>query len=284
MGMQKTRLGVHVSIAGGLHLAVERARRLGCDSFQMFLSNPRSWRLTPILAGQVEQFRSALGDTCLSPVVVHLPYLPNLASTDPETFRKSVHVLKLHLDRCEALGAHYLVVHMGKGEDHRASRLRMVEAIKRAWGERPRGVCLLLENTAGQGREIGYTLEDLFQVFERISLEINCGLCIDSCHAFAAGYAIHLRKGLDEFISRIEHLVGLEKIRIIHLNDSLKPLGSRVDRHAHIGKGEIGANGLRRIVNHPAFCEIPMILETPRKNDQDDLVNLAAVRSLMRRK
>lgn len=240
--------------------------------------------MTPISALQVERFRTVLEGTNLSPVVAHLPYLPNLASAEIETLRKSVHVLRDHLDRCDALGARFLVLHMGKGEDKQVSQTRMVEAIMRAWGEEPRAVCLLLENTAGQGRELGRRLEDLAEIFDRIRWKINCGLCIDSCHAFAAGYPIHRRNGLYRFVSKLEQLFGFASVKIIHLNDSLRPFGSRVDRHAHIGKGELGLDGLRRIVNHAKLRNIPMILETPRKTDTDDLENLAAVRSLVHSK
>jgi len=277
------RVGVHVSIAGGIHRAVERATRLGCETFQLFLMNPRSWQMSRLDDRLAERFRAARQGTRLGPVAVHMPYLPNLASPDKELFNKSVESLRENLDRSDLVGAEFLVTHMGKGEGV-DSRARMVEAIRLAWGDKQRQVSLLLENTAGQGREMGCRLEDLLEVFERIPLGDRRGLCIDFCHAFAAGYRIHQREGLYQFLSRIDYLVGFQHVKLLHLNDSLRCLGSRVDRHMHIGKGEIGVKAFRRIVNHIKLRYIAGILETPRKTDLDDLDNLSAIRALMRHK
>jgi deoxyribonuclease-4 len=181
------------------------------------------------------------------------------------------------------VGAELLVMHMGKGEESE-SQARMVEGVTRAWGDKERNVSLLLENTAGQGREMGYSLEELVEVFQRIPFRNKCGLCIDFCHALAAGYSIHRREGLSAFLKRIDYLAGLKYVKLVHLNDSLKPLGARIDRHMHIGKGEIGTEGFRRIVNHSRLRNVPGILETPRKTDLDDLHNLSVIRSLMRHK
>lgn len=277
------RVGVHVSVVGGIHRAVERANKLGCETFQVFLSNPRSWQIGPLDDLSVERFRAARQESGLGPVVVHMPYLPNLASPDRELFERSIQSLRENLDRCDLVGAEFLVMHMGKGEGPEC-RARMVEGIARAWDERERDVSLLLENTAGQGREMGWKVEELVELFQRIPFRGKCGFCVDFCHAFAAGYAVHRRDGLYRFLKRIDDLAGLQHVKLLHLNDSLRPLGSRVDRHAHIGKGEIGADGFRRIVNHTKLRRIPGILETPRKTDLDDLNNLLTIRSLMRRK
>ena len=277
------RVGLHVSIAGGLHRAVERAVKLGCEALQLFLCNPRSWRTAPLDEDSVERFRAARKANGLGPLVVHMPYLPNLASTDLALYERSIDSLRENLDRCDAVGADFLVTHMGKG-DERDGGERMVEAIKRAWGERDRNVSLLLENTAGQGRETGHRLKKLVEVFEQIPFRDKCGFCIDICHAFAAGYAVHNRRGLARFLRRVEDLTELQNVRLLHLNDALRPLGSRVDRHQHIGKGEVGIEGFKRIVNHPRFRDLPGILETPRKTDEDDLRNLSVIRSLMDRK
>lgn len=277
------RVGVHVSIVGGLHRAVERAGKLGCETFQVFLTNPRSWRMSPLDDRLVERFRAARQESGLGPVAVHMPYLPNLASHDRELFEKSVRSLRENLNRCDLVGAEFLVTHMGKGEGLE-SRARMVEGITRAWDDQERDVSLLLENTAGQGREMGHKLEELGEVLEHITFRDRCGLCIDFCHAFAAGYDIHRRNGLSRFLKTIDYLAGMQYVKLLHLNDSLKPLGSRVDRHAHIGKGEVGTDGFRRIVNHKKLRKIPGILETPKKTDMDDIRNLAAIRALMRDK
>ena len=276
------KVGVHVSIAGGIHLAVERAVRLGCETFQIFLTNPRSWRVKPLDPPSAEAFKKARKRHKLSPVFVHLPYLPNLASRDEEIYSKSIDSLSTNLDRCEEIGAEYLVAHLGKGEAGEESQHLMAEGVKKAWREKKRNVTLLVENTAGQGKELGATLEELSEMYVSIGRYIKrIGLCIDTCHAHAAGYELRTNEGLDGFLRQITHLFDKESVRLVHLNDSLRSLGSHVDRHQHIGKGQLGIDAFRLIVNHPLLRTVPGILETPKKSDADDLLNLATIRGLM---
>lgn len=281
-------LGLHVSIAGGLHRAIERGRTLGCEAIQLFASNPRGWKSMPVSDEEARLFREARaeeGKTELVPVVIHMPYLPNLCSESEDLFEKSCASLTENCRKAEKIGAEYVVVHMGSygpGGPEEGLR-RMALAIDRALADGSGGVMLLLENTAGMGKKEPYGFRSIGEVVRSVRDPARVGLCLDTCHAFAAGYNIVTPRGLDQVLDEIESNLGIKKLRVLHLNDSRKELGSRLDRHETIGKGHIGAKGFRLIVNHEVMRDLPGILETPRDSDEDDLANLAEMRSYYRK-
>ncbi|MDH7597022.1 MAG: deoxyribonuclease IV [Methanothrix sp.] len=277
------RFGVHVSIAGGLDLSVGRAIELGCDTYQIFTSNPRGWRSKHLSAGVIESFKAKLSSSGIWPVVGHMPYLPNLASPRENVYSRSVQALKDELMRCSALGIPYLVTHMGShlgsGRDNGISRT--VGAIEAALPHSD-GTKILLETTSGSRNSIGGRFEDLADVRERVGSDL-LGICLDTCHVFAAGYDLRDETSLDETLREFDSTVGLGNLMLIHLNDSVGDLGSGLDRHEHIGMGKIGLEGFAAVVNDRRLRELPMIMETPVDERRDDRGNLEVVRGLSRR-
>jgi len=279
------RFGFHISIAGGFSKVVERATALGCDSVQLFSRNPRGWKFGPLDEGDVAQFRKDIEERGIDPVVVHMPYLPNLAHSDGEHFTKSVDSLSEDLKRCQALGAQYLVTHVGKrmGTSEEEGIRSVTKALNIVFRQVTNDVLVLLENTAGMGSEIGYTFDHIREIMANVREPERLGVCFDTAHGFEAGYDVATKAGLDQTLREFDEKVGLDRLRIVHLNDSKTPLGSRVDRHWHIGQGEIGREGFRFIVNHPKLKHLPGIMETPRKAEGDDRMNMKAIRSLVRK-
>ncbi|NPU98325.1 MAG: deoxyribonuclease IV [Candidatus Omnitrophica bacterium] len=278
------RFGVHVSVAGGLHMGLRRAVQLGCDTAQLFLVNPRAWQSPPLTDKAIELFQNTRQTEAkwISPLIAHMPYLPNLAAADDDIFEKSIAALRDNLKRCDALGIDFLVTHMGRGEGH-GGTARMREGIARAYGDDHFNVCLLLENTAGQGREMGSQVTDLCEFYGMLPEGISKGICIDTCHAFAAGYDISQKESLRKLIQEFQQYIGFFEVKVIHVNDSLKPLGSRVDRHAKIGQGMIGTEGFHEFFANTKIRKLPCILEVPRKSDEEDIEQLQLVRSLAAR-
>ncbi len=273
------RFGFHCSIAGGLFKALERAKALECDTVQFFTRNPRGWRYSPLDPKEVNTFRHLARALDLSPLVVHMPYLPNLSTPDPGLYARSVESLKVEVTRCRELGVNYLVTHVGRATDGkpRWARRRVARALMEAL--ELEGPMILLENTAGQGLEIGAGIAELGSIIELAGGSPRLGLCLDTAHAFQAGYPIHRPEGLEALMAEVNCHVGLGRLRLIHLNDSKTPLGSHVDRHWHIGEGEIGLDGLKRIVNHPLLRDLPAIMETPYSLEWDK-INMGRVRAL----
>lgn len=278
------RFGFHISIAGGFARVVERAQKKGCETIQFFSRNPRGWRYTPLAPEDVKVFRESLSRTGIHPIFAHMPYLPNLASPDKELFSRSVDALCTELERCEALGAPYLITHVGSRLDstEEAAIERMSQGIELAFNRVRNRVMLLLENTAGGGTEIGYKFEQIARIIAGVSERGRVGVVLDTAHAFEAGYDLKTAKGLEETLEEFDRLIGLKRLHLLHLNDSKTPLGSRSDRHFHIGEGEIGLEGFHRIVNHPRLRDLPGIMETPRRTDLDDEKNMAQIRALVR--
>lgn len=277
------RLGVHTSIAGGVENAAHHARHIGCDAFQMFSANPRGWRSLEPTAEACERFREARAGYGHAPVAVHANYLINLASADPMIRQKSVSAFRAELERTLALGAEYVVVHPGSAKDGSVSKA--MATFVASLGRAARGLCLsglrvLVENTAGQGSTLGRTFEEVAEMVSAASKDVPAGACIDTAHCFAAGYAVHTAEGLDQTVSALERAVGLDHVRLIHANDSKSAFGSHSDRHEHIGKGYIGKEGFRRIVQHPKLASIPFICETPIDRPGDDRRNLRMMRKL----
>jgi len=273
------RFGFHCSIAGGLSKALDRAKNLGCDTLQFFTRNPRGWSYASLDPKEVKAFRLKARHMDLYPLVVHMPYLPNLASDDGLLYQKSLESLKVEMKRCKLLGVDYLVTHVGKtkGRGRKKGMERVAWALREVL-ELP-GPLILLENTAGQGSELGFRMEELGEIFSMVGEDSRLGICIDTAHAFQAGYPIHTPDGLEGFLSEVSQWVGLERLRLLHLNDSKTPLGSRVDRHWHIGEGYIGLEGFKGIIRHPILRDLPAIMETPW-SPQWDRRNMARVRAL----
>ncbi|MFH0771004.1 MAG: deoxyribonuclease IV [Candidatus Omnitrophota bacterium] len=285
------KLGVHVSIAGHIYEAVDRAAALGCNTFQIFSRNPRGWEALELNPADAGEFKKRRKEKKISPVVVHIPYLINLCSGDDALWRKSVDAYIEDIKRADMLGADYFVTHLGspkeKGRDYGVERFSkgMNEAIakvqSRLSGTKPE-LMILLENTAGGGDSIGSKFEDIAEIMKKVKdkVKVEVGMCLDTAHTFEAGFDDKTKEGLDATLKNIDSTVGLDKIKVIHFNDSLSEMGSHNDRHWHIGKGKIGAEGMKRIVNHPKLKDCAFILETPKDTERADKMNLAAVRKM----
>jgi deoxyribonuclease-4 len=252
-------------VAGGLTAAIERAEELGCTAIQIFVKNASQWRGKEMTDEEAEAFRTAHAGSRVGPLMAHASYLINLCAGGPELLEKSRAALADELTRCARLGVGGLVVHpgahVGAGEDAGIECVAAsLDAVLEALPDVPTRV--LLENTAGQGSCLGHRLEHLARIRSLVRRPERVGVCIDTCHAFAAGYAIHEPAGYEEFFARLEELIGLEALGGIHLNDSLRPFDSRRDRHAHIGKGELGLDTFARILQDPRLARVPMVMET----------------------
>lgn len=278
------RLGVHVSIGKGLAGAVDQAQALGCDGFQMFVANPRGWARKPLAENDINLFKNKRKAAGLWPVVVHLAYLPNPASDDPELYEKSVVTLMEEFRRANLLEADFLVFHPGKNKARQKGIERVIKAVNLVLTQVTGQTLMLFENQSGAGGEIAGGFEEMQELISGIGEQERVGICFDTCHAFAAGYDLSSREGWENTLSSVEKTVGLSSLKLFHLNDSMGLLGSRLDRHQHIGAGNIGLNGFKYLINHPKLNQLPGILETPQKNADDDLKNLAALRQLSKEK
>lgn len=278
-------LGVHTSIAGGLYKSIERASALGCDAMQIFGRNPRSWQFNPVPSPDISLFRSKREESGIWPVAIHTTYLINLCSPDTIIYDKSASLFKNELSTAEALGADYLVTHLGSPQDMGAefAITRILSVFKEiALSGLGKKTAILVENTAGSGYGFGSSLEDIGKLLDGAeALGLKAGFCLDTCHAFTAGYPLKTVKEVNELILRIEKEAGLERLKVIHLNDSKGAFGSKIDRHEHIGEGKIGIEGFRALLSSKEIQRIPMILETPKKSDEDDPRNLLTVREIL---
>lgn len=277
------RLGVHVSVAGGVDRAVSRAREKGCDAFQIFSSNPRKWSSNPIPDESVERFLALQRQSGLSPVVDHMPYLPNLASSKEEVYAKSVEALARELERCQALGIPYLVTHLGShlGGGRKSGLARIVAALQTVFSQDDSDTVLLLENSAGTKNSMGSTFSDIAAILQSLPAERGrLGVCLDTCHLHAAGYDLRTSRALQATLDLFQDCIGLELLMLIHLNDCKGAIGSHLDRHEHIGLGQIGEEGFSAILVHPDLANLAMILETPVDARRDDKGNLDVARRL----
>ncbi len=274
------RLGVHTSIAGGIHLSLERARGLGCSTMQIFSHNPRQWSTSEMPQDSIAKFERLRNDYDINPVFIHSSYLINLAALDKSLLEKSSVLLSREMDLADSLGADYVVLHTGSASQDREdkARRRAIQALEGISKEKKWQAKLLLENTAGEKGDISSRIRDLAYIMDGVNKGLIGGLCIDTCHAFAAGYNLSDDDGLAELVKELETYAGIDAVRVIHFNDSKKDYNSKVDRHEHIGEGRIGKEGLKRFLNHPALQSIPLILETPKKSEDDDIRNLGLVR------
>lgn len=278
-------LGVQVSVEGKIYEAIERARLLGCNTMQIFSRNPQAWRKNFLEPKDIEEFLKRQAKFNLHPLFIHIPYLINLASPNPRLYEASIEAFIEDVLEAEVLKADYIVTHMGshKETSEEAGIRRLINALNRILkNTRNTKVRILLENTAGSGSWLGYKFSHQKKIIQSLNYRERVGLCLDTAHAYLAGYDIAIEKGLKVTLNEIDKLVGINLIKLIHLNDAKDKLGSRHDRHEHIGKGKIGLEGMRRIINHPKLKELPFILETPKKNEEDDIMNLNMVRKLRR--
>jgi deoxyribonuclease-4 len=279
------KFGAHMSISGGLHKAFGHGEKAGCDTIQIFSKNQKQWQAKPLTEEDIIQFRAEQQRTGMGPLVVHDSYLINLAAPGDEIWNKSIAAFTQELERCAALGIPYLVTHPGAhtGSGEEAGLQREADALNRLFGEGVGGETLvLLETTAGQGTTLGYRFEHLARLIELVEHHERIGICVDTCHILAAGYDIRTPETYAQTIAEFDRIIGLDRIKCFHLNDSQKGLGSKVDRHAHIGQGEVGLEGFRSVVNDAHFAGLPMILETPKEDDlAEDIANLATLRGLI---
>ena len=280
-------LGAHMSISGGHTNAIDRALACEMSAFQLFTKNQRQWRAAPIDPAAAEAFRARWEGCGLKRLVAHDSYLINVASPDDAMWEKSRAALADELVRCDLLGVPYLVSHPGAflASDPEAGIARVAEAINRIHDELPDGrAVILLETTAGQGTALGRSFEELAAIIDQVAAKERVGVCFDTCHAFAAGYDLRDEAGYVATMRTFDETVGLANLKAFHLNDSQKGLGSRVDRHAPIGEGELGLAPFASILNDPRFAGLPGILETPKKEDGDgeDARNLTTLRGLIR--
>ena len=282
------KIGCHVSIAGGIENSVGRAEKLGCNTMQIFSKNASTWREKVLKTQEIESFRDNLKKSNISPVFIHTSYLINLASPSEELYFKSIAAFLEEMKRAELLLVEpYLIVHpgahRGAGEEYGMQRIiRALNLIFEKSVELNLRTRILLENTAGSGTNLAYTFRQLKRMVEGAgdSQRIG-GLCLDTCHAYAAGYDLTGKEGLEQTLEEIDRNLGLGQLKVIHLNDSRYPLGSRKDRHMHIGKGYIGLEGFQELVNHKYLKDLPFILETPKISEQDDGENISLVKSLV---
>jgi deoxyribonuclease-4 len=270
------RIGLHVSIAGSIDQAVDRALERCCNTFQIFTRNPRGWKLKSLKKKDVDAFRKKLSNVDIHPVASHMPYLPNLSSPNKAIHRHSVGTLIAELERSGKLGLDYVVTHLGShmGTGYESGLERIVTACNSALTSVNNNVMLLLENTAGQKNSMGHSFEDVQQIIRLIEDQTRVGVCFDTSHGFAAGYELRTTQGLNMTLERFDRIIGLKRLRIIHLNDSQGELGCHVDRHEHIGLGKIGADGFSVILHNQIVRSVPLILETPIDDRRNDLENL----------
>ncbi len=279
----KRRIGVHTSIAGGLSMSLERARELGCNTIQIFSHNPRGWEIKMKDKVEITRFVEASRKYNISPVFIHTSYLINLASGNPSLAARSVDMVLQELDIADSIGAQYVVLHTGSasGEDPVVARKKAITCLKEIAGRGEWQAGLLLENTAGERGDITSKINEISEIIESVPGSLIPGICLDTCHAFSAGYDIGSDEGIELLSDEIKKYIGRGKIRLLHLNDAKGALGSGLDRHEHIGQGKIGLMGFRNFINHKVFSNIPIILETPKKSPEDDLKNLETVRKLI---
>ena len=285
-------LGAHQSIAGGFVKAAERARDAGCDCVQIFTQNNNQWQIHSVSAQQGKEFQKALADCGVSCPIAHDSYLINLGSPDDDLWRRSIDAFVGELRRADALGIPYLVFHPGAftTADERSGIERVIRGLDAAHRRtQSASVVSLVESTAGQGTCLGWRFEHLAAIIDGVKRPQRMGVCFDTCHVFAAGYPLGSADEYQDTMAAFDRLVGLDRIKAFHLNDCRRELGSRIDRHEHIGRGKMGLEPFRRLLGDPRFQRVPMYLETPKESaeednkDNMDVVNLRTLRSLIGR-
>ena len=276
-------LGVQVSTEGKIYRAVERAHKLGCNTMQIFSRNPQRWRDDFLQPQDIKEFIRRQDKFKIRPLFIHIPYLINLASPNLKLYEASIEAYIEDILEAQVLGADYIVTHMGSHKDtsEEAGIQRLIEALNRILEKtKSTTVGILLENTAGSGSWLGYKFIHHKMIIQGLKDKGRIGLCLDTAHAYLAGYDIASKRGFEATLDEIDKLVGINLIKLIHLNDARGALGSKHDRHDHIGRGSIGLVGMKRIINHPKLRNIPFILETPKDSEDADKMNLRTVKRL----
>ncbi len=285
------RVGIHLPLAGGMVKAVDRARAIGATCLQIFADNPSAWRRRAAPPAELPAFRARLAEHDIRPLAIHGPYLLNLAASDETIWERTIEALVAELRTAPTYGAAFLNVHIGSHRGHgtEIGVARIAEAVRRVLAEVPPipdGPLLVLENSAGGGDGLGGTVEELAAILDAIgaagAATDRLGFCLDTAHAWGAGYEISLPEQVDRLLEALERALGVGRIAMVHLNDSKAALGSHVDRHEHIGAGAIGAAGLRRVVLHPSLEHVPFYLETPGMDEGYDAINMERVRMILR--
>jgi deoxyribonuclease IV len=276
------KVGAHVSIAKSIDTAIDNAIEDKCDTFQIFTRNPRGWKFSPLDPDEVSKFREKREKSGLDPAVDHMPYLPNLACPNDEMYDKSVSTLNAEVERCVQLGIRYMVVHLGShlGAGREIGLERMSKALNQATKRAKGDFQICLENMAGQKNSMGSKFEDVREILDSVKQRDRVAVCMDTCHTYAAGYDLHVEKAVDKTMRLFDDEIGVENLKVVHLNDSENGLGSGLDRHEHIGMGYIGSSGFKAILHHKAIRDLPMILETPIDDRRGVAGNMEAVRRL----
>ena len=271
------QIGCHVSASGSVDKAVDNAVERNCSAFQIFTRSPRSWHAKDLTKEVIDAFKSKLKDSKIDrfAICAHMPYLPNLATPKDDAFEKSVNTLISEVERCAQLGIPYLVTHLGShlGTGEEAGIKKLVEGLTKA-GQTKNDVIILLENTAGQKNSVGSDFKQLGEIFKQLKPGKKFGVCLDTCHAFVAGYDLRTADKVKETFKEFDKHVGIENLKILHLNDARGELGCNLDRHYHLGLGGIGEEGIKSVVKFANKKKIPIILETPIDDDRDDFENV----------
>lgn len=282
-------MGAHLPLGQGMVRAAERARAIGADSLQLFADNPTAWRRRETLPAELPAFRARVAELGLGPLAIHAAYLVNLAGPDPDLFERSVGVLSRELAVAPAFGARFVNVHVGshRGAGVVAGIARLADGVARVLAEAPEGpdaAMLILENSAGSGDSLGTSVDELARIFDAIDergvAAARVGLCLDTAHLWGAGVAIGTAEDVDALVEAIAARIGLERVSMVHLNDSKAAFASRADRHQHLAAGEIGGDGLARVLTHPRLAHVAYYLETPGMDEGYDAVNMARARDL----
>jgi deoxyribonuclease-4 len=275
------KFGAHVSIAGGIERAPERAHEVGCECFQMFTRSPRGGNPPPLDKKTVESFLTACSRYAFRDYYIHAPYYINLASEDKNIRSSSIAIIKEELRRGDAIGATYVMTHMGSAKDIGSQKAirRVAEGLKIVLEKPTYKTKLLLENSAGQGMTIGKTFGELYEILQKVG-NAELGVCLDTAHLLAGGYDIRTKNALNKVMREFSSMIGLDRLKLLHGNDSKVRLGGKKDRHEHIGEGFIGLTGFRNIVNNPDLQGIDLVVETPLERIEDDIRNLNKLREL----
>ncbi len=277
-------VGLHVSIAGSIDMAFDRAQELGATSFQIFTRNPNQWKFKPLADESVAVFREKRTKSGIRRIVDHMPYLPNLASPEKSTMKISRYTLVEEVKRCDSLGVDYLVVHLGShlGRGTAIGIANIAEAVNGAVAGSDGRTVVLLENMAGQKNCVGARFEEIRAILDRIKPSNRVGVCVDSCHLFAAGFDLRNEEAVEGTMGLFGEIVGLDRLMVVHLNDSKGTLGSRLDRHENITEGKIGRAGMKALLRYPGVDQRPIIMETPYEDIRTMKRSIRLVRTLMR--